>query len=189
MSITRLLGQYHPFPRYEWSDKSTPILDFSCITLTCPLLRTIFPMLPKFIFNNFGFTLCGCLSWWRAIPSVIKFVQHVVDACGCSMNITNDCDCVCDDQVVLNKIVFKSDYKIVWDTPLPPIPTSVHELKWNESLTGICAATGHRVMVWNRHRAFRAPLNTTGCPANNWVAMPHVKNKTLMRDQWRETCG
>jgi hypothetical protein len=145
------------------------------------------PSFPRNLFRKFGFTLCGCLSWWRAIPGVMDFVKRIVQRCHCDMNVTEDCECMCDDQVVLNNIIFKGEYAITWDQKLV-VPSAPEDLIWNKSLTGVCNATGHKVQVWERYRAYRAAIDPNNCPVENWVAMP-TGNKSSIRRDWKETCG
>jgi hypothetical protein len=143
---------------------------------------------PQKYFRKFGFTVCGGLSWWRNIPSVMDFVRQLVNQCGCQHI---DCDCHCDDQVALNQLLFKSDYKIRWNRPRKvKIPKSEKDLDWTNELTGVGKKTGHRVKVWSRYTAFRANIDPHNCPTDNWVAMPlNVRNKTMTRTRWNEACG
>ena len=145
---------------------------------------------PKYWFNQRGFTVCGGLNWWRAVPSVIEFVTQVVERCNCDMKVVEDCNCMCDDQVVLNNLIFKGDYAILWNQTFQ-VPKTPQDLIWNETVSGVCNQTGHKVQVWERHRAYRGnlPGDRKDCPVHNWVAMPFVKNKTLMRHKWHNVCG
>jgi hypothetical protein len=152
---------------------------------------------PRNLFQKYGFTVCGGMSWWRGgnHSGVIDFVRHVVQKCHCERL---DCDCACDDQVVLNNILFQSpDYAIAWNTnQLPQVPNELEDLDWTARLTGVCNKTGHRVQVWDRYSVYRAPLNAKHqpkfCPPRdqNWIAMPsRVDDKIHIREIWKAACG
>jgi hypothetical protein len=171
---------------------------------------------PRNLFQKYGFTVCGGMSWWRGgnHSGVIDFVRHVVHKCHCE-RFDNNCDCACDDQVVLNNILFQSPkYAIVWNNTtntntnttnhqhqLPPQqvvgpPKELEDLDWTARLTGVCNQTGHRVQLWDRYSVYRAPLNAKHqpkfCPPRdqNWIAMPsRVDDKIHIREMWKAACG
>jgi hypothetical protein len=80
------------------------------------------------------------------------------------------------------------EYEIIWDKPLKRIPATEKELSW-DAMTGTCQKTGHRVKVWDRHTAFRAPLSSNLCPdERNWIAMPAGTKKLEIRELWDQMC-
>ena len=66
--------------------------------------------------------------------------------------------CYCDDEVVLNELLWKGPHKVTWDrsiTPLPPKSKELPDLQW-KPITGISNTTRHS--VWDRNFAFRGLL-------------------------------
>lgn len=53
---------------------------------------------PRNIYVVQGFTVCGCLSWWRSNDAILKFVDYFLERCGCTSS-HDPCECMCDDQV------------------------------------------------------------------------------------------
>jgi len=142
---------------------------------------------PRDIYKYQGFTICGGMSWLRSTPSVIEFVTAITNQCGCSVKY--ECSCHCDDQVVLNSIVYNSNYSITWDSPVTTTYNKT-EISWN-GMTGTCNATGHRVKIWNRHVAYRDEFSNMKCPneSKSWITMPsRVKKETIWND-WRKFCN
>ena len=159
------------------------------------------PSFPKIIFNKKGFTVNGGMHWLRASSGgLLEFVRALVEQCGC---LELSCRCLCDDQVVLNNIIFFSKYIISWDDngdslygnntnasrAIRTIPRNWSEVSW-EGKTGVCNKTGHRVQIWDRHTAFRGPLgDSVPCPKANWFSMPQGVEKEKVHEIWDNTCG
>ena len=136
------------------------------------------------------------MHWLRASSDgVLEFVRALVEQCGC---LELSCRCLCDDQVVLNNIIFFNDYKIAWDDNVKRkynprkdpsrtvtfIPRSWSEVSW-EGKTGVCNKTGHRVQIWDRHTAYRGPLyKSMVCPKENWFSMPQGIDKEKLPGIW-----
>jgi hypothetical protein len=148
---------------------------------------------PRNIFARTGFTVCGGMSWLRAVPGVIEIVGTLVQRCGCESTLY--CHCKCDDQVTLNNIMLADDtYQISWDQSVHKVPTSEEDVRWEE-MTGTCNHTNHRVKIWNRNIAFRRNmLQSTErpliCPDPklNWIAMPSGVDRFRVYDEWRTAC-
>jgi hypothetical protein len=146
------------------------------------------PSFPVNVFKVQGFTICGGMSWLRSTPPVLEFVRALVETCRCAKL---DCSCRCDDQVILNRMISsQGDYRIDWDQTNRTVPQTESEMSW-EGLTGVCRKTGHRVRIWDRHTAYRAPFSTNQCPdpAKNWIAMPTGVDKGNISQVWNEACG
>jgi len=144
------------------------------------------PTFPMSIFKKQGFTICGGMSWLRSTPGVIEFVRSIVKRCKCEKLA---CSCHCDDQVVINSIIYDTEYKIDWDQQ-DVATDSDDEMYW-ESKTGICNKTGHRVKIWDRHTAYRANFDYKKCPnENRWFFMPYgLSDRSTVWDLWRKGCG
>lgn len=155
---------------------------------------------PTHVFEEMGLTVCGGMSWLRATAKVIRFVGSLVNACKCmplvlekqlqDQNTKNNnekqCrDCSCDDQVVLNELLWKGKHKVIWDRNLSK-PKSLDDYQW-ESMTGVSSKTKHRIQIWDRNIAYRAPMPET-CPPNNWVAMPLYVDRGDVVDVWDTLC-
>lgn len=152
---------------------------------------------PGIVFAKQGFCVCGGMSWFRASPKVIHFIQHVVA----------NCKDLCDDQDILNRVILYN-LNMTWDhTPDTFGPTAKRtsnntDERFNGLLeigvSGTSGLTGHRVKIWDRDFAFRGTLDPPTCPRNNWVSMPmfsgHVRQKIWMDklksfDLWDKRCG
>eukprot|EP00592_Proboscia_alata_P000465 CAMPEP_0194369594 /NCGR_PEP_ID=MMETSP0174-20130528/17914_1 /TAXON_ID=216777 /ORGANISM="Proboscia alata, Strain PI-D3" /LENGTH=481 /DNA_ID=CAMNT_0039146637 /DNA_START=45 /DNA_END=1490 /DNA_ORIENTATION=- len=140
---------------------------------------------PRNLYKIMGFTVCGGMSWLRSTPGVIDYVRAITAKCGC---LQLDCNCYCDDQVVLNNYVYQH---YVWDRKTVTVPWLLKEMQW-EGYTGYSNATnGHRVKIWDRDVAYRAEFDEELCPdsVRNWIAMPIGLDKPEIWDIWQNTCG
>ena len=144
-------------------------------------------------FEGMGFTVSGGMSWLRATTSVMNFVGSLINKCKCrdlvGMTSTTDkvCrDCSCDDQIVLNELLWKGKHKVIWDRNFSK-PSSLHDYPW-EGVTGISSKTKHRVAIWDRNLAYRAVMPDQ-CPPGNWVAMPLYVDRGNVVETWDALCG
>ncbi len=149
---------------------------------------------PADVFEQQGFCVCGGMSWFRASPKVIQFIQMVID----------QCQDMCDDQVILNRIILHQ-LNMTWDASpyqLGPTSSNQTEERFNGlpqwGISGTSQVTGHRVKIWDRDVAFRGPLKPNPCPPNNWVSMPlfHAftrgqvwMDKLKAFEVWDRNCG
>lgn len=152
------------------------------------------PSFPLLQFQVQGFTLCGCLSWWRSTPKVLKFVRALVNECKCRRL---HCRCQCDDQRVLNKLVAPGgDYEIEWDSDPDDFEGHSNVTEWTreglswEGRRGTCRNTGHRVAIWDRNVAYRDQLPPTKCPPNDqaWTVLPETTQRGKIAQVWQEYC-
>ena len=153
------------------------------------------PSFPKTKFYQKGFTINGGMHWLRASSEgVLEFVRTVVDRCGC---LELSCNCLCDDQWVLNDVIFEGNYTIIWEennvnshnSSRNAIPRNWSEVSW-EGRTGVCTKTRHRVQIWDRHTVYRGPLgDSVPCPKANWFSMPQGVDKENLHEVWDRTCG
>ena len=157
---------------------------------------------PISVYEQMGFTVCGGMGWYRSTPGVMKFVGTLLNHCHCWRLKEVNCkkDCVCDDQVVLNELLAKGKHAVTW-TPQEKRPNttttststststfpSLKDYPWKPK-TGISAKTQHKIYVWDRNVAYRAPMPET-CPSNNWVAMPLYVNRSTVVEEWDALCG
>jgi hypothetical protein len=141
---------------------------------------------PVYVFESMGFTVCGGMAWLRAHPRVIRFVGSLVNKCKCLKEEDLCKNCYCDDQVALNEMLWKGKHKVTWDRTIPK-PASQKDFQW-KSLTGISTTTKHRVKIWDRNFAFRAPM-PDNCPPNNWVSMPLYVNRSDVVQVWDKLCS
>ena len=135
---------------------------------------------PKDVFEKQGFVFCGGMGWFRSTPSVIGFVKLMTLQCGT----------LCDDQVLLNRII-ANDLNMTWNRTEEDEERTVFTDDINEttrfenhfdrlvglvskSFTGASKVTGHKVKVWDRNFTYRGKTNPSDCPQNNWVSMPFV---------------
>lgn len=127
------------------------------------------------------------MSWLRSTPKVIEFAREIVNTCDC---VTLDCNCFCDDQVVVNKYVY---YNYLWDhrTPgeFPEIPQTLEEMDW-QGYTGYDNKTGNKIKIWDRDVAYRAPFDEKTCPnkTRSWIAMPTGLDRDKAWDIWKDKC-
>ena len=151
---------------------------------------------PQDVFQELGFTVCGGMSWLRSHSTVIRFVGTLVNKCKCLKATTRHelCNegCYCDDQVILNEMLLKGKHQVVWDTTFPTNGTkrSLSDYPW-KSITGTSQTTGHKIKIWDRSFAYRAPLPGK-CPSNpseNWVAMPLYVDRDVVVDVWDKLCS
>ena len=148
---------------------------------------------PTYVFEDMGLTVCGGMSWLRATPPVIRFVGSLVNKCKCMglVGTRNSRDeqvcreCQCDDQVALNELLWKGKHRVIWDRNISK-PQSLSDLQWGP-LTGISSKTRHRIAIWDRNLAYRAPMPDT-CPTNNWVAMPLYVDRSEVVEVWDALC-
>lgn len=147
---------------------------------------------PTYVFEDMGLTVCGGMSWLRANPKVIRFVGSLINQCKCmplvgkSQVSEKECrDCSCDDQVTLNELLWKGKHKVIWDRNISK-PASLQDFQW-ESLRGVSSKTKHRIQIWDRNVAYRAPMPET-CPLNNWVAMPLYVDRGDVVEAWDALC-
>jgi hypothetical protein len=154
---------------------------------------------PTDVFEDMGLTVCGGMSWLRSTPSVIRFVGSLVNRCKCmglvvagETTTTQAVDderlcreCQCDDQVALNELLWKGKHKVLWDRNLSK-PKSLKDYPW-EPLTGISSKTRHKIAIWDRNVAYRAPM-PEACPPNNWVAMPLYVDRSEVVEKWDALC-
>jgi hypothetical protein len=144
---------------------------------------------PTYVFDDMGFTVCGGMSWLRAHPKVIRFVGTLVHRCGCVQDTPEQLckDCECDDQVVLNELLWKGKHKVTWDRDIPKPKKGWADLQW-KGISGISATTQHRIQIWDRNLAYRAPMPKT-CPLDNWVSMPLYVNRSHVVQVWDDLCS
>ncbi len=147
---------------------------------------------PTYVFDDMGLTVCGGMSWLRASPKVIRFVGSLINQCKCMPLIgksqvdEKQCrDCSCDDQVTLNELLWKGKHKVLWDRNISK-PASQNDYLW-ESITGVSSKTKHRIQIWDRNVAYRAPMPEK-CPPNNWVAMPLYVDRGEVVEAWDALC-
>lgn len=139
---------------------------------------------PEDIFYSMGFTVCGGLGWYRSSPKVTRFVGSLLNKCKCLETI--NCDCYCDDQVTLNELLGKKGkHKVSWDREIPR-PKSLGDYPWG-NISGVSAKTRHRIHIWDRNLAYRAPLPES-CPEYNWVAAPLYVNRSDVVRVWDRLC-
>jgi hypothetical protein len=162
--------------------------DFS----TFDVIHAYSNFMPVHVLKQMGFTVCGCMSWLRATPPTIDFVQRLVEKCGI----------LCDDQIVLNEMI-ANEMAIEWDKDTTNVTSNT------ESRIGRSNTTGHTVKIWDHNLAYRGPaLIANGCPIENietnWIAMPlgdpsvipfkvtranGHQLKLRMFDAWDKMCG
>lgn len=147
---------------------------------------------PIDVFEQMGFTVCGGMSWLRSTPPVINFVGSLVNKCGCKGLIGKAMvpdalcrACTCDDQVVLNELLWSGKHKIIWDRNISK-PTSLKDYPW-EGITGVSSKTKHRVAIWDRNLVYRAVMPDK-CPPGNWVAAPLYVDRGIVLQTWEELC-
>lgn len=141
---------------------------------------------PVDVFENMGFTVCGGLSWLRSHAKVIRFVGSLVNKCKCQKEKDLCKHCYCDDQVALNEMLWTGKHKITWDRAIPK-PASLKDYQW-KSLTGISVTTKHRIKIWDRNFAYRAPMPDS-CPPQNWVSAPLYVNRSDVVQVWDTLCS
>ncbi len=136
---------------------------------------------PGDVFEKQGFCVCGGMSWFRASPKVIQLVRMIIA----------ECNEMCDDQVILNRIIL-NQLNMTWDSSpyqLGPVTSNQTEDRFNGlpqfGVSGTSGLTGHRVKIWDRDVAFRGSLKPNPCPANNWVSMP-LFDAYMRRSVWMD---
>jgi hypothetical protein len=153
---------------------------------------------PERVFWDMGFTVCGGMGWYRASPKVRQFVGTLLNKCNCWKTV--DCNCYCDDQVVLNELLWKGKHSVTWDVKKNASsaatggaedwtkkPTALSDWKWT-SIEGVSSKTQHKIKIWDRNVAYRAPMPKS-CPKDNWVAMPLYVNRSSVAKEWDRLCG
>lgn len=147
---------------------------------------------PEYVFKDMGFTVCGGMSWLRSTPSVINFVGTLVNKCKCRDLVGTTSvpekvcrNCMCDDQVVLNEMLWKGKHK--GGPKKLSKPKSNQDYPW-EGMTGVSNKTKHRIAIWDRNLAYRAVMPDK-CPPGNWVAMPLYVDRDKVIDEWYALCG
>ena len=151
---------------------------------------------PTNIFMDMGFTVCGGMGWYRATQSVRSFIGTLLNKCNCWKSV--DCKCYCDDQVVLNELLYKGKHNVTWmyddDSnrifKRDPKPKDLNDLYWN-SIVGVSSKTKHRIKIWERNVAYRGPMptETSACPKNNWVSMPLQVDRDIVTTTWDAICN
>ena len=147
---------------------------------------------PGSVFFGMGFTVCGGMGWYRATKSVRQFIGTLLNKCNCWKSM--DCNCYCDDQVVLNELLWKGKHSVTWTNSngiaFHRNPKDFNDLHW-DSITGISSKTQHTIKIWDRNIAYRAPMpqNSSSCPSNNWVSMPLYVDRSVVTQTWDETCN
>jgi hypothetical protein len=160
--VDNIFSKYHPMSALELSEYD--------------VFHALETKHPGDVFDAIGFVVCGGMGWFRSSPSTIQFAQRMV----------NECGVLCDDQVVLNKIL-AFDMGMVWN--LTDWHKSVRTTNKKDhrldgvlikGFTGESTKTGHKVMLWDREFAYRGENDPDVCPVDNWVSMPMV----VMRGRW-----
>jgi hypothetical protein len=135
--------------------------------------------MPEHIFQQVGFTICGCFNWMRSTPSMIQYLDLFLSNCGCKAEDQhnkdkgkNVCKCRCDDQVAINSMLYYQ-LDMDWD----PYEGTVSGDFFQNSLTGISRRTGQRIQVLDRNFVFRGNNKNT-CTKGNWITFPKTSNKT-----------
>jgi Nucleotide-diphospho-sugar transferase len=151
---------------------------------------------PERVFWDMGFTVCGGMGWYRASQKVRQFVGTLLNKCNCWTTV--DCNCYCDDQVVLNELLWKGKHSVKWDTRKQTTgggaeedwtkkPAALNDWKWT-SIEGVSSKTQHKIKIWDRNVAYRAPMPES-CPKDNWVSMPLYVNRSTVAKEWDQLCG
>jgi len=155
-------------------------------------------------FMSMGFTVCGGMSWFRASLPSIRYVETFLHYCG-GWNHTYT-PVYCDDQLILNKLIFDKTINFTFDGDVDP--TSLTDVFWKPSLEGTSEPTGLKFKIWDVNTAYRGPVNGTVngtdgvCPKNNWVTMPYSRivepngtknlpaavDREIRKQQWRKYC-
>jgi Nucleotide-diphospho-sugar transferase len=135
--------------------------------------------MPAHIFQQLGFTICGCFNWMRSTPSMIHFLNLFLSNCGCTSQPTPrqgsnnaTCTCACDDQVTMNSMFFYQ-LDMVWD----PYRGSKKGEFLQNSLTGTSQRTGQRIKILDRNFVFRGHDDNI-CTQGNWITFPKTSNET-----------
>jgi hypothetical protein len=133
--------------------------------------------MPEHIFQQVGFTICGCFNWMRSTPSMIQFLDLFLSNCGCKAGSHHDesrssCKCHCDDQVTMNSMLF---YQL--DMEWEHYEGTMNGEFFQNSMIGISRRTGQRIKVMDRSFVFRGHHNNT-CTKGNWITFPKTSNKT-----------
>ena len=152
-------------------------------------------------FKSMGFTVCGGMTWIRASPPGIQYVEKILEHCE-GWNFTNT-PIRCDDQVVVNNLIFTKILNYTFDGEIKD-PTNYTNFFWKPTLEGTSELTGHKFKIWDVHTAYRGPVNGVDgvCPKNNWVAMPtntiieenatrpqnDTADRVLRFQQWKDYC-
>ncbi len=126
---------------------------------------------PEHIHKQIGFTICGCMSWLKATPQTIQFVEKFIERCGS----------MCDDQILINELIADG-----------------LDIEWANNATrkarfGRSKVTGHTVKIFDRDWVYRGWVKERRdypfCPGrdDNWIAMPHPKKNILRTPFNRDT--
>lgn len=171
--VDNVFWRYHPLKDFE-------------DTTDVDIFHAFSTSYPTYVFEDIGLTVCGGMSWLRATPKVISFVSALLKKCKC-LNTRKLCkNCQCDDQVVLNELLWKGEHKVIWDRNISK-PTSLRDWQW-DGLKGVSSTTQHRIQVWDRSMAYRGPMPEK-CPLNNWMAMPLYVDRGDVVHAWDELCS
>jgi hypothetical protein len=133
--------------------------------------------MPEHIFQQVGFTICGCFNWMRSSRSMIHFLNLFLSNCGCNAGghdgkDKNTCKCRCDDQVTINSMLF---YQL--DMEWESYQGTMNGEFFQNGRTGISHRTGQRIKVLDRSLVYRGHNNNT-CTDGNWITFPKTNNKT-----------
>lgn len=131
---------------------------------------------PKYIFEKWGFVICGCIGAYHYNLKTLNFVNKMVE--GCQKMFIKDNDSSCDDQVVMNSLYL--DMNINWEIP-PGMNARFGYTKSTSSETDL------KVMIFSENEVLRGIGNfqiyEKKCAAEieyqkPWIVSPNSK-KTI----------
>jgi hypothetical protein len=140
-------------------------------------------MMPINVFQQTGFTICGCFNWMRSTPSMIHFLDLLLGNCGCTHEKNNNgiCKCGCDDQVTMNSMMYYQ-MDMIWDEYKGSMDSTSKFLQ--NAMTGVSRKTGQRIRVVDRSFVYRGHKGNT-CPAGNFVTFPRANNTEPKLEQMK----
>jgi hypothetical protein len=115
---------------------------------------------PLFLYNEFGFVICGGHSFFRSTPETLRFMDIVMKHCNKDK---------CNDQIVFNNVLLH-ELGMKWDGITDPNHPGALRLNSTgddaksmleinnllvESVTGRSFVTNHTIKIWDRDFAWR----------------------------------
>jgi hypothetical protein len=143
--------------------------------------------MPLNVFQQTGFTVCGCFNWMRSTPSMIQYLDLFLANCGCTVekNVNGTCKCGCDDQVTMNSMLFYQ-LDMVWD-PYTGRMDDNDEF-FQDSITGVSQRNGQRIKVLDRGLVYRGNRRNT-CQEGNWITFPKSNGTETKMEQMKQLLG
>lgn len=115
---------------------------------------------PLFLYDKYGFVICGGHSFFRSSPETLRFMDIVMKHCNKDK---------CNDQIMFNNVLFH-ELDIAWDGIDDPNHAGAMRLNTTgdafksalginnilvEGVTGRSKVTNHTIKIWDRDFAWR----------------------------------